>query len=164
MGTWKLSNEEKLFRNEPDTRKQILNTDEYPYCCIGLISGQLGGQEYCGTGCLISGRVVLTCAHNIYDRQSEKNEINLTFVPGAKGKKGREYKVIKTYYSFEFRVEGDESSQFDYCVMELEEDLGSRYGWIGIDARKENLKKVEEVEICGYPCDKDIYTMWNARG
>ena len=32
---------EKLFKKEPDTRKQILDTDQYPYCCIGLMSGQL---------------------------------------------------------------------------------------------------------------------------
>ena len=48
--------------------------------------------------------------------------------------------------------------------MELEEDLGNRYGWLGIDTSKENTKRVEEIEVCGYPGDKESYTMWQAVG
>ena len=35
---------EKLLKKESDTRKQILDIDQYPYCCIGLINGQLEGR------------------------------------------------------------------------------------------------------------------------
>ena len=89
----------------------------------------------------------------------------MTFTPGANGKKGREYKVVKCHYPEEFiTAEDNEAPRFDYGVMELGEDLGNKYGWIGIDRRKENTGRVEEVEICGYPGDKDTNTMWQARG
>ena len=66
-----------------------MDTYEYPYCCIGLIQGEVEGRKYIGTGCLIHRRIVLTCAHNIYDRSYKKEGTNLTFAPGADGKRGR---------------------------------------------------------------------------
>ena len=54
---------------------------------------------------------------------------------------------------------------YDYAVMELEADLGEKYGWVGIDTRWWNTERVEEVEVCGYPGDKkEENTMWKASG
>ena len=35
---------------------------------------------------------------------------------------------------------------------------------MGIDYRRGNIKGVEEMEVCGYPGDKEAHTMWNAFG
>ena len=35
---------------------------------------------------------------------------------------------------------------------------------MGIDTRRENEKGVEEMEVCGYPGDKECRTMWHAFG
>ena len=37
-------------------------------------------------------------------------------------------------------------------------------GYLGIDARVNNTDGVEDIEICGYPGDKEKYTMWSAHG
>ena len=44
-----------------------------------------------------------------------------------------------------------ESSKYDIGLLELEKDLLEEYGYLGIDSSEENIKKGEEVEICGYP-------------
>lgn len=56
---------EVLINN--DTRKKV-NPKIYPFCSIGLISSTFGFQSGQGTGCLISPNIVLTCAHNVYNR------------------------------------------------------------------------------------------------
>ena len=87
------------------------------------------------------------------------------FTPGANGKKGRGYKVINSYYPEEFKTKMDEDcSKYDYSVIEIEEDLEAKYGYLGIDMREENTEKVQNIEVCGYPGDKERHTMWHASG
>ena len=69
----------------------------------------------------------------------------------------------KLYYPEEFKGK-KEKDQYEFCLMELEEDLEEKYGYMAIDFREENVKDVEEIEVCGYPGDKDPHTMWNAFG
>ena len=57
---------------KPDKRTKIDDTTLYPYCCIGMVNIFFGGKPYYGTGILISGRIVLSCAHNIYNRDMKK--------------------------------------------------------------------------------------------
>ena len=52
---------------------KIEENTKYPYCSIGFISMDFldaEGRRFkgFGTGCLIHKRIVLTCAHNVYDR------------------------------------------------------------------------------------------------
>ena len=68
---------EALIENFPDSREEIKDTEKYPYCCIGLITGKFGKDFYHGTGFLIGPRIVLTCAHNLYDRKRETEAANL---------------------------------------------------------------------------------------
>ena len=56
------------FPNSEQIHKEIEDTKIYPYCSIGLLTGKFGEKEYFGTGCLIAPSVVLTCAHNLYNR------------------------------------------------------------------------------------------------
>ena len=71
-----------------DTRTRIENTKEYPYCCIGLVTGKLRGRPFHGTGCLITSRIVLTCAHNLYDRYYKEEYTEIKFSPGVDGRTG----------------------------------------------------------------------------
>ena len=43
---------------------------------------------------------------------------------------------------------------YDYGVLELGEDLDRDYGYLGIDARQENIEIKKEIEIYGYPGSK----------
>ena len=79
----------------------------------------MDGQKYFGSGCLISSRIVLTCAHNIYDRASKKEGKHLEFTLEINGKKyGQRVKVKKAFYPEEYAEKGSkESIQYDYGVL-----------------------------------------------
>ena len=50
---------------------------------------------------------------------------------------------------------------FDYAILELENDLSESYGYIGIDMGLRNANNSKEIEVCGYPHDKE---MWHSSG
>ena len=95
-------------------------------------------MTYFGTGCLISSRIVLTCAHNIYDRTDKVKGTDLKFIPVVRDKAAsRIVGVHKAYYPTQYQEkENQESSCFDFGVLELEHDLEEEYGYLGIDTRK----------------------------
>ena len=47
------------------------NAQDYPHCSMGMVTGKFGENSFHGSGCLISSKIVLTCAHNLYNRGSE---------------------------------------------------------------------------------------------
>jgi V8-like Glu-specific endopeptidase len=57
-----------------DKRREVSEL-QYPLCCVGAVVSD--GK---GTGCLIGKNLVLTCAHNCYDRVPGKNIIILNFI------------------------------------------------------------------------------------
>lgn len=61
---------------------------KYPYSAIGYVTGKFKDTFFYGTGCLIAPNIVLTCAHNVYDRSSKEEAIHLQFTPGLNGKIG----------------------------------------------------------------------------
>ena len=66
--------------------------------------------------------MVLTCAHNCYDRKLGKELDVKVFIPANNGDQGIPVNIKKVYYPKEYReVKNDEDSfQFDYAVLELE--------------------------------------------
>ena len=49
-------------------RSQVANPIKYPYTCLGIVSSRFEEQYYYGTGSLITEKIVLTAAHNVYNR------------------------------------------------------------------------------------------------
>ena len=81
------------------------------------------------------------------------------------GKNGRPpVKIKKFHYPKEYANLKDKASEYDFAVMELEEDLSKIYGFLGIDTRTINIGRTEEIELCGYPGDKEAQSMWSAKG
>lgn len=94
--------DESQWKNEnvygPDTRKKIEETRKYPYSCIGLVTGRFGTIISNGSGCLIGPDIVLTCAHNLYDRENKIEANNVFFCPGLNGSIGEQFKVKSFHY------------------------------------------------------------------
>ena len=67
--------------------------------------------------------------------------------------KGKKVKVKEAYFHEEYQKSQSkkEATPYDIGVMELEEDLEEDYGYLGIDARKENLQLKEKIGVYGYP-------------
>ena len=64
--------QKQLILKIEDDRKQVADTNIYPYSCIGLITSRKTETRIFGTGFLIGSRVVLTCAHNLYSRKFQQ--------------------------------------------------------------------------------------------
>ena len=71
-------------------------------------------------------------------------------------------KVKKMHYPEEFRMLKEKISEYDFGVMELEDELDEIYGYLGIDTSSSYVEGVENVEIYGYPGNKERHTMWYA--
>ena len=52
---------------------------------------------------MIAANLVLTCAHNIYDRKRKAEGTGIKFTPGLNGKKGISFSVKKLYYPSEYK-------------------------------------------------------------
>ena len=87
---------------------------------------------------MIAPNIVLTCAHNAYDRERKQEGTDIIFAPRINGKKGKSYKVKELRYPEKFKTEENKSND-DFCVMELEESL-ENIGYLSIDFRKENIE------------------------
>ena len=59
------------------------------------------------------------------------------------GNKGRcPIKVKNFFYPEEFKYSKEEASNYDFGVLELEEELEETNGYVGIDAREVNTEGV----------------------
>ena len=87
------------------------------------------------------------------------------FTPAMNGKKGRAPVQVKNfYYPEQFKSMKDDAVEFDFGVLDVAEDLQEVNGYLGIDVGKRNVENIKEVQICGYPGDKEPHTMWFASG
>ena len=93
---------------------------------------------------MIDPRIVLTFAHNLYYRKSIEEITDIQFTPTIKGKAGRCLKVKKAYYPEEYKILRDsEASEYDFAVLELENELNEEYGYLGIDFK--DIGGIEEI-------------------
>ena len=60
----------------------------------------------------------------------------------------------KCYFDEEFKGGGKYYEQ-DLAVLELENSLEEKYGYMGIDMGEENMENLEEMEVFGYPAGKN---------
>ena len=44
--------------------------------------------------------------------------------------------------------------EYNYALLELEQNLEEEYGYLGLDFRERNVEGVKEMEVCGYPARK----------
>ena len=87
---------------------------------------------------MISSRIVLTCAHNLYSEGREANSIKFVPAVSASGKNSKGFQAKKIYFPEEYKHRED--GKYDYGIIELEEDLEESYGYLGIDTRDNNIE------------------------
>lgn len=74
--------------------------EHHPFCAIGIVISRMNkpAKKIFGTGCLIGPDQVLTCAHNCFDRLSEKMFDSIEFIPAPIYiHTDRGYRVIEKY-------------------------------------------------------------------
>lgn len=118
-----------LPKNYPLNRVRVA-AREYPWSAIGLVT-MLGGRHTC-TGTLISDRFVLTAAHCVFRYQRFPKEVN--FLAGYEQDRYVAHsKAKRLYVSEAFRGERPSLRIFatDWALIELEEPVGTRAGYLG---------------------------------
>lgn len=137
----------------PDERTRIFDTTTYPNRAIGRLAVGC-------TGTLIGPRVVLTAGHCVYDLKKKEWIKNLDFSPGQNGKSFPygtvKWKTATTTKSYTEKGK----TEWDFAVVVLEQPIGNQVGFMGY-SYNDGLKSVN-ININGYPGDKEAGTMWHS--
>ena len=141
-------------------RRSKLTTEAltFPYSSIGLITCSIRdknghiGQKY-GTGTLIADNVVLTCAHNVYDKAYSIDKI--TFSLGMQNNKCTHISEVNLDYIYvnQEYINDTQYSDEDYAIVILKDNPGKRYGYMGI-AIDYQIEKNKNYFLYGFPLDK----------
>lgn len=131
---------------------QIANTTKYPYSTVGLFANGC-------TGVLIGIRFVLTSGDCAFDLETGTWRDGLDFSPGYNGKEAP-YGTVKwknvwapTGYTKEKIID------FSYALVELDEDIGDKTGWMGYSHFSDFSFK--RLNVTGYPVEGvPERTMW----
>lgn len=154
---------------KPDDRR-ILKPEPYkwPYCVQGLLA--VSGAHI-GSGTIIGPNLVLTAAHNVYQRYSKGVKVgqldknNMTFYPGRMGNINPYggVKIRDVYYPEEYETaDENDRDKYDYALLVLDRFIGNETGFFRINKlyNKERLSSMK-VHIYGYPEEmgKHLYGM-----
>lgn len=169
-----ISSNEILIKDLPDNRAEVQDASKYPFCCIGLITGKYLDKSTStndtikkikiveGTGALISPRHVLTCAHNVYNREIKYEYFDLVFnLELDKPYFLKKIKVVKAYYPEEYNDQLYE----DYALLELGENVEG-FGFFGLEPSF-SFPINTSYYLYGYPetkCLNSNYSLWGMEG
>lgn len=76
--------DEKILVKNKDHREKVQNPTKFPYSPIGYIEMKFGNKKYQGSGVMIFPMIVLTAAHNVYNRETCELVKDIKFIPGKK--------------------------------------------------------------------------------
>lgn len=166
--------EEKVLKKiDPGKDGRILvdQTDIWPNSVHGVVyirfKSSAPDSYGWGSGTLISPRIVLTAAHNLYDYEKKERAVELRFLPAINGKSLSfpEPKVVEFYYPKTYT----QSKKEDYGILVLDTPIGEQTGYFGLAVLPSEKLKELEINVTGYPGDKvkdkdRYYEMWGMKG
>jgi len=131
---------------------QIKKTTDYPYTTMGLL----------GNGCpavLIGKRFALTAGYCAYDTQNNKWYDNIDFFPAYNGKDAPYGSVRWKNVWAPIGFTRDKSPDYNFALIELEQDIGDKTGWMGFTHFPEFPFK--QLNLTSYPYEGvPANTMW----
>lgn len=158
---------EKMLIKHKDRRKKVQNPSKFPHSPKGVIETTFTKGTYLASGVMIYPMIVLTAAHNVYNRHTKEYAKKLKFIPGKNNDSAKfgVYNVLDFFFPDEYK----ENEIEDYAILVI--DRGEREFCPGIYTGYFGLKivksfedvKGDEVSVHGYPGDKCFgskHEMW----
>lgn len=146
-----------------DDRTLVSNVTDYPFSSIVFISISYNGQSYRGSGVMIGENKVLTGAHVVHDKTKGGFPQSVTVIPARDNNtipfgisKAKKISITRGFLSDDTLTR----MQHDYAVIELEESIGTKTGWLGINSL---FDTANPVTLTGYPGEKQ-YQMYTETG
>jgi V8-like Glu-specific endopeptidase len=154
-----------LIKNSPakDARTKVENTRDPLYSFHAQITAKFRNKIYGGSGALVGPHHLLTCAHNVYKNKKKMWATDITVYPALNGKQEPfgEVKVTKIYTFTQYTQNKD--SSYDLALLILEKSVGKYTGWAGLLAAPDNTLFQQEINLYGYPGDKNFTEMWGMK-
>jgi V8-like Glu-specific endopeptidase len=139
-----------------DDRVRVPNAGNFPWraiCALRITSRS--GQQYVGTGWLISRRTVATAGHCVFMHDDGGWAQEITVIPGLNGSR----QPFGRYAARRFRtVDGwiqRQAAGSDYGVIQLEDPVPAEVGFFAFAALDDMTMKGIDANISGYPADRD---------
>lgn len=150
---------------DPTGNRQVVGDDDrlpvtsrkYPWSAIGRLEhvDRRGRITAICTGTLIGRDVVLTNAHCVVDKETNRLTKNaLRFRPNLINNRSQEFALAKQVRYGDNGAKGF-FGQDDWALIKLDKDLGSRFGVVGWrNVSTEDLKKMgQKIKLVGYSGD-----------
>ncbi len=146
---------------DEDDRQRITATQDYPWRAIcSLLITAANGTGWSGTGWFISPRTIATAGHNLYIHQEGGWAQSITVIPGRNGTESPHGRHSSTHYCSVKGWRDRKDSRFDYGAILLDRPWGDDLGYFGFDNRSDSDLQSYQVNVAGYPGDKERGTLW----
>jgi len=158
--------EEKVLKKVilgEDGRKQITETQKFPYSIHVQLSMKFSDGKYGGSGSIVGPHHVLTCAHNVYNVATKKLAEKISVYPARNGDTAPfgKMSVTRVYIFSAWKERKDR--RFDIALLVLNKSVGKFTGWGGITSTYDNVFTNKKFHITGYPGDKGLKQMWTMK-
>lgn len=134
-----------------DDQYRVKNTKVAPYRSVVHLYMDYNGEGYVGSGVMISPDLVLTVAHNVFDKEGYRWANSVTVTPAKNGSfepfgryYSNQYYIFRNYKAVSFQ----ESFNFDIAVLKLNRPVPSSVGQLPVS---KSISVGQRLQIPGYP-------------
>lgn len=125
------------------TRNLLNNTPSFPSSAVAKIIKFKDGEEAGGcTATFVSDRFLITAAHCLVDATGVNPDSIALYTLYDNGNYDKKVAVKNIYYKKEFSPISLDFNCYDIALIEIEEDLGAKLGYIGILSDLDNEKQL----------------------
>lgn len=139
-----------------DDRTVVPDTRLPPWrftCALRIKSGS--GRRYVGTGWFIGPKTLVTAGHCVYIHDEGGWVESIEVIPALNGASRPFGSAVARSFRAVAEWTDHRNSDFDYGAIILDTPLGARTGWFGFAALEEARLFSVDINISGYPADRE---------